>query len=64
MSGSANDEWDQVERMLPGWKALAVSVAEELTTWWRAHPHASLSETEDVVEGVGQRLRRERSSRW
>jgi hypothetical protein len=50
--------------MLPGWKALAVSVAEELTTWRRAHPHASLSETEDVVEGVGQRLRRERSSRW
>jgi hypothetical protein len=63
VSGSANDEWDEVERMLPGWKALAVSAAE-VTTWRRAHPHASLSEIEDVVEGVGQRLRRERSSRW
>jgi hypothetical protein len=57
VSGSANDERDEVERVLPGWKALVASVAEELTTWRRAHPHASLSQIEDVVEDVGQRLR-------
>jgi RNase P subunit RPR2 len=47
---------DEVERMLPGWRALAETVAEELTAWRRAHPRATLTEIEAVVFEVGQRL--------
>ncbi|HEY8744272.1 MAG TPA: hypothetical protein VIU62_14340 [Chloroflexota bacterium] len=50
------DESDEVERVLPGWRALAGSVAEELTAWRRAHPRATLAEIEAVVFEVGQRL--------
>jgi hypothetical protein len=50
------DESDEVERVLPGWRALAESVAEELTAWRRAHPRATLTEIETVVFEVGQRL--------
>ena len=50
------NEWDEVERVLPGWRALAESVAEELTAWRRAHPRATLTEIETVVFDVGQRL--------
>src|SRR5712691_12629940 len=38
------------------WRALAESVAEELTAWRRAHPRATLTEIEAVVFEVGQRL--------
>jgi len=50
------DEREEVERVLPGWRALAESVAEELTAWRRAHPRATLTEIETVVFDVGQRL--------
>jgi RNase P subunit RPR2 len=50
------DERDEVERVLPGWRALAESVAEELTAWRQAHPRATLTEIETVVFEVGQRL--------
>ena len=52
----AVDEKDEVERVLPGWRALAETVAEELTAWRRAHPRATLAEIEAVVFEVGQRL--------
>jgi len=57
VSEEAADQWDEVERTLPGWRTLAESVAEELTAWRRAHPRATLTEIETVVEDVGQRLR-------
>jgi uncharacterized protein with PIN domain len=47
---------DEVERVLPGWRALAETVAEELTAWRQAHPRATLREIETVVFEVGQRL--------
>jgi len=50
------DEREEVERVLPGWRALAESVAEELTAWRRTHPRATLTEIETVVFDVGQRL--------
>ena len=43
------DEREEVERVLPGWRALAGSVAEELTVWRRTHPRATLAEMEAVV---------------
>ena len=48
------NESDEVERVLPGWRALAESVAEELTAWRRAHPRATLTEIEAVVFEGGQ----------
>ena len=57
MSEQTGEQWAEIERVLPGWRALADSVAEELTAWRRAHPRATLTEIEDVVEEVGQRLR-------
>lgn len=56
MSGEGEDRWAEVERILPGWRALAEGVAEELTIWRRAHPRATLAEIEDVVFEMGQRL--------
>jgi hypothetical protein len=45
-----------VERVLPGWQALAEEVAQELTVWRNAHPRATLAEIEAEVWEVGQRL--------
>ena len=50
------DGRDEVERVLPGWRALAESVAEELTAWREAHPRASLTQIEDAVFEAMQRL--------
>ena len=50
------DGRDEVERVLPGWRALAESVAEELTAWREAHPRASLPQIEDAVFEAMQRL--------
>ncbi len=57
MPESTEDRWAEIEQVLPGWRALAESVAAELTAWRQAHPRATLAEIEDVVEEVGQRLR-------
>jgi hypothetical protein len=56
MAEHTRAEWAAVEGVLPGWGALAESVAVELTTWRRAHPRATLAEIEDAVYEAVQRL--------
>jgi uncharacterized protein with PIN domain len=47
---------DEVEQILPGWQAASQAVAQELAEWRRAHPKATLTEIEDAVFEVMQRL--------
>ncbi len=53
MAEGTEDRWAEIERVLPGWRALAEGVAAELTAWRRAHPRAILAEIEEVVEEAG-----------
>ncbi len=47
----------ELDRKLPGWRALSDAVGRELITWREAHPKASLSQIEEAVFEAMQRLR-------
>lgn len=46
----------ELDRMLPGWRALSDAVGRELVAWREAHPRASLTQIEDAVFEAMQRL--------
>ena len=46
----------ELDRMLPGWRALSDAVGRELIAWREAHPRASLTHIEDRVFEAVQRL--------
>jgi hypothetical protein len=46
----------ELDRMLPGWRALSDAVGRELIVWREAHPRASLTQIEDAVFEAMQRL--------
>ena len=46
----------ELDRMLPGWRALSDAVGRELIAWREAHPRASLTQIEDAVFEAMQRL--------
>jgi hypothetical protein len=46
----------ELDRKLPGWRALSDAVGRELIAWREAHPKASLSQIEDAVFEAMQRL--------
>src|SRR5260221_7729804 len=46
----------ELDRRLPGWRALSDAVGRELLAWREAHPRANLSQIEDAVFEAVQRL--------
>ncbi len=46
----------ELDRKLPGWRALSDAVGRELIVWREAHPRANLSQIEDAVFEAMQRL--------
>ena len=49
-------EEQELDRLLPGWRALSDAVGRELIAWRKAHPRASLSQIEAAVFEAMQRL--------
>src|SRR5260370_37927634 len=46
----------ELDRRLPGWRALSDAVGRELLAWREAQPRANLSQIEDAVFEAVQRL--------
>ena len=46
----------ELDRKLPGWRALSDAVGRDLIAWREAHPKASLVQIEDAVYEAMQRL--------
>jgi len=46
----------ELDRMLPGWRALSDAVGRELIAWRKAPPRANRSQIEDAVFEAVQRL--------
>src|SRR5260221_14741870 len=46
----------ELDRRLPGWRALSDAVGRELLAWREAHPRANLTQIEDAVFEAMQRL--------